>query len=68
MTIYERIDSAYACIADVTFIKDKWVGKWVTTRDEKGNKIRKPDLSQDNNGYWVISITQILDAVQKAHA
>jgi hypothetical protein len=66
MTIYERIDRAYACIADVTFKKDKWVGKWVVTRDEKGEKVRKPDLSQD--GYYVINITQILDAVQKAHA
>lgn len=67
MTIYERLDNAYKDVAKVTFKKDKWVGKWVVTRDKNGKQVKNPDPS-DTNGYWVISITQILDAVQKVHA
>lgn len=66
MTIYERIDKAYQEIAQATFKKDKWVGKWIVTRDENNKRVRQPDL--DHDGYFVISITQILDVVQKAHA
>lgn len=66
MTIYERIDDAYELISKAVFKKDKWVGKYIVTRDANNNKVRQPDLSQD--GYYVISITQILDVVQKAHA
>lgn len=66
MTIYERIDKAYAEIAQHKFTKDRWVGKWVVTRDANNKRVKSPDLTSD--GYWVISITQILDVVQAAHA
>jgi len=67
MTIYERIDNAYKEVAEHEFKKDKWVGKWVVTRDpDTGKKVKTPDLNSD--GYWVISITQILDVIQKVHA
>ena len=66
MTIYDRIDKAFAEIAQAAFKKDRWVGKWINTRDENGKVVRNPDLTHD--GYWVISIANILASVQKAHA
>lgn len=66
MTIAERIHKANQEIAQHEFKKDKWVGKWTFITDGKGKKTKVPD--QNSNGYWVISITQILDVVRAAHA
>lgn len=65
MTIYERIDKAYAEVAQHEFKKDTWVGKWIVTRDNNGKKVRNPD---PDNGYYVIGITQILKVIQAVHA
>ena len=66
MTIYERIDAAFMELAQTDFKKDKWVGKYVYTRDANGKKIKTPDLTQD--GYYVMEISQILSTVQRVHA
>ena len=67
LTIFKRIDGAYAELASMSFVKDKWVGKWIDARED-GKIVGKTPDPTDKNGYYVISIQQILSAVQKVHA
>lgn len=68
MTIYDRIDAAYADIVGHQFTKDRWVGKWIDQKDERGRIVGKIPDPSDRNGYYVISIQNILAVVQQAHA
>ncbi|MBQ7620791.1 MAG: hypothetical protein IJV02_00050 [Candidatus Methanomethylophilaceae archaeon] len=67
LTIFKRIDGAYAELASMSFTKDKWVGKWIDVKED-GKIVGKIIDPTDKNGYYVVSIRQILSAVQNVHA
>lgn len=59
LNVFQRLNIAYKVIADYKFVKDKYVE---TRRPNSSKKDDKGD------GYWYVSIGQILEAVRNAHA